>query len=57
MSGEPHPADGENTAAAWWPLDALPPLPGTHDERLQLAVDQSGPALFRRRDTPADTQA
>ena len=49
VSGEPHPADGENTAAAWWPLDALPALPGTHAERLRLAVSHQGPAAFRRR--------
>ncbi|TFB86242.1 NUDIX domain-containing protein [Cryobacterium algoricola] len=57
VSGEPHPADGENTAAAWWPLDALPPLPGTHDERLRLALAHAGPALFRRRNSPADSPA
>ncbi len=24
VSGEPHPADGEATDVAWWPIDALP---------------------------------
>jgi len=48
VSGEPTPADGENTDAAWWPLDALPALPDTHAERLRLAVSHQGPAAFRR---------
>lgn len=30
VSGEPHPADGENTDARWFPADALPPMPERH---------------------------
>lgn len=26
VSGEPHPADGENTDAAWFAVDAMPPM-------------------------------
>ncbi len=26
VSGEPHPADGENTDAAWFPVDAMPTM-------------------------------
>ncbi|MBC7298280.1 MAG: NUDIX domain-containing protein [Demequina sp.] len=26
VSGEPHPADGENTDAAWFSVDAMPPM-------------------------------
>ena len=26
VSGDPAPADGENTEAGWFPLDAMPPL-------------------------------
>jgi ADP-ribose pyrophosphatase YjhB (NUDIX family) len=50
VSGEPYPADGENTEAAWWPLAALPPLPENHAERLGVALAHDGPALFRRRE-------
>ncbi len=27
VSGDPHPTDGENTAAAWFPVDAMPSMP------------------------------
>jgi 8-oxo-dGTP pyrophosphatase MutT (NUDIX family) len=37
-SGTPFPADGENTEAAWFRLDALPELRGTHAERIRRAV-------------------
>lgn len=37
-SGIPFPADGENTEAAWFPLDALPELKGSHTERIRRAV-------------------
>lgn len=43
-SGEPNPADGENTEARWFPLDALPPL--SDDMRTRIAV-----ALEDRQDT------
>ena len=38
VSGEPFPADGENTEAAWFPLDALPELSGDMSERIRVAV-------------------
>ncbi|MGQ4532891.1 NUDIX hydrolase [Dermabacteraceae bacterium P13138] len=37
LSGEPFPADGENIEAAWFPLDALPPL----NARFQRAVQEA----------------
>lgn len=49
LSGKPFPADGENTEAAWWPLDALPELPGDHAERIRVAAEPDGHARFRRR--------
>ncbi|WP_022883493.1 NUDIX hydrolase [Glaciibacter superstes] len=49
ISGEPYPADDENTDAAWFRLDALPELPGDHAERIRLAADASGAARFDRR--------
>jgi 8-oxo-dGTP pyrophosphatase MutT (NUDIX family) len=36
--GEPYPADGENTDAAWFPLADLPAMPGDHAERIRLAA-------------------
>lgn len=49
VSGDPSPADGENTDAAWWPLDALPFMPGDHAERIRLAVAHDGAARFEQR--------
>ena len=47
ISGDPYPADGENTAAGWYPLDALPDMPGTHPDRVRrAAASTNGPALF-----------
>ena len=46
VSGSPYPADGENTEARWFPLDALPDLPGTHEERIRVAAAESGPTRF-----------
>jgi 8-oxo-dGTP pyrophosphatase MutT (NUDIX family) len=37
-SGTPFPADGENTEAAWFRLDALPEMGATHAERIRRAV-------------------
>ena len=39
ISGEPHPADGENTAAEWFSLDALPPMSEGMKFRLHAALD------------------
>ena len=38
VSGEPHPADGENTEAAWFRADALPPLTGEFAERVAVVL-------------------
>ncbi len=38
--GEPHPADGEATAAGWYPIAALPePLAASDRERIASALD------------------
>lgn len=36
LSGEPYPADDENTEAAWFDLDELPPM--TDDMRRRIAL-------------------
>jgi len=54
QSGDPFPADGENTDAAWWPLNALPDMPADHAERIRLAADQDGAARFGRQDLGAE---
>jgi 8-oxo-dGTP pyrophosphatase MutT (NUDIX family) len=48
VSGEPYPADGENTAAAWFPLDDLPPLPANMARRIRMAVENPVAARFER---------
>ncbi|MDN4481369.1 NUDIX hydrolase [Demequina muriae] len=48
VSGEPHPADGENTAAAWFPLDDLPPMSEDMLARVAAATDGSERAAFVR---------
>ena len=45
VSGAPFPADGENTEAAWFELDALPPLDEEMRDRLVVALGD-GPTLF-----------
>lgn len=45
---DPHPADGENTAARWFPLDEPPPLAPRFAEQLELAR-QDAPGLPVRR--------
>lgn len=39
VSGTPFPADGENTEAAWFDLDALPALSDDLSRRIRSAVD------------------
>jgi 8-oxo-dGTP pyrophosphatase MutT (NUDIX family) len=46
--GDPFPADGENTAAGWFPLSALPEMSENMLERIRTAVGTSGPARFER---------
>ncbi|MCU1424215.1 MAG: hypothetical protein JWM51_506 [Microbacteriaceae bacterium] len=48
VSGEPVPADGENTDAAWFPLTALPPMSANMVERIRSATEFSGTTRFER---------
>jgi ADP-ribose pyrophosphatase YjhB (NUDIX family) len=45
VAGDPHPADGENTEAAWFPLDDLPPMTDDMLRRIDAALED-GPARF-----------
>ncbi|TAJ49205.1 MAG: NUDIX domain-containing protein [Herbiconiux sp.] len=46
VSGEPFPADGENSEAAWFALDALPPMSDEMHARLAHALDGVPEARF-----------
>jgi ADP-ribose pyrophosphatase YjhB (NUDIX family) len=46
VSGEPFPADGENTEAGWFALHALPPLSDDMRERIDAALDTRPEARF-----------
>jgi len=46
VSGDPYPADGENTEAAWFPLDALPELSDDMASRIRSAVEFTGVTSF-----------
>ena len=48
VSGEPSPVDDENTDAAWFRLDDLPPLPPMHLERIRVALGDDPRARFER---------
>ena len=48
VSGDPHPADGENTAAAWFDVDALPPMQPHMRRRLDSALSDDPVAAFER---------
>lgn len=48
VSGDPFPADGENTDAAWFALDALPPMTPNMSERLRSVLDYTGATRFER---------
>ncbi len=48
VSGDPYPADGENTDAAWFPVDALPPMSDNMRERIRSAVEFDGRTRFER---------
>lgn len=48
VSGDPHPADGENTHAAWFPVDALPPMSQDMVARVASALAPGGAAVFER---------
>jgi ADP-ribose pyrophosphatase YjhB (NUDIX family) len=45
-SGDPHPADGENTEARWFPRDALPELSRDMRQRIDTALDPDPAARF-----------
>ena len=45
VRGDPYPADGENTEAAWFSLGGLPPLDDEMHGRLAVALGD-GPTLF-----------
>lgn len=44
----PFPADGENSAARWFPLDAPPPMNERFMEQLALAREDAAETRFRR---------
>ncbi|MDH6182545.1 8-oxo-dGTP pyrophosphatase MutT (NUDIX family) [Microbacteriaceae bacterium SG_E_30_P1] len=48
VSGEPWPADGENTDAAWFDLDNLPDMAPDMVARIRSAVDFDGTTRFVR---------
>ena len=48
VSGDPFPADGENTDARWFPLDALPPMSESMNARVRSAVEFDGTTRFER---------
>ena len=47
VAGTPHPADGENTEAAWFDLDDLPPMKESMLARMAPALAEHGEAVFR----------
>lgn len=48
VSGDAHPADGENTHAQWFMLDALPPMSSEMRVRIDAAVADEPAAIFER---------
>ena len=48
VSGEPHPADGENTEAAWFERDALPEMSDDMSARICSAFEFDGTTRFQR---------
>jgi ADP-ribose pyrophosphatase YjhB (NUDIX family) len=48
VSGDPSPADGENTDAAWFALDALPELSEGMRARVAAALEDGPAARFER---------
>lgn len=46
VSGDPYPADGENTEVAWFPLDALPTISDEMRGRIAHAIDAGDQARF-----------
>lgn len=50
VSGEPFPADGENTQAQWFPLAAMPPMREDYAGRIAAALADTDRTEFRRVD-------
>jgi len=48
VSGDPFPADGENTEAAFFRVDALPEMHEEHVERIRAALSDEVAARFQR---------
>jgi 8-oxo-dGTP pyrophosphatase MutT (NUDIX family) len=48
VSGSPYPADGENTDARWFALDALPEMSDEMHARIRHALDGVEAARFER---------
>jgi 8-oxo-dGTP pyrophosphatase MutT (NUDIX family) len=48
VSGQPYPADGENTEAAWFALDELPEMSDDMLSRITVAVEATEGARFER---------
>ncbi|WP_062201748.1 NUDIX hydrolase [Demequina salsinemoris] len=46
VSGEPFPADGENTEAAWYPVGAMPEMSDEMSARVAAALTGSDVATF-----------
>ncbi len=46
VSGHPHPADGENTEAAWFSLDAMPPMSPDMTARVAMALEPGNDCHF-----------
>lgn len=47
LSGDPHPADGENTDVRWFHRDALPPMWKDTTERVRAALANHPETRFR----------
>ena len=48
VSGEPEVGDDESTEAAWFPMDALPPLPQRYADRIARALDPRPDTIIER---------
>ena len=48
VSGDPFPADGENTEAFWAPLDALPEMSANMRARIDAALSDDPATRFQR---------
>lgn len=48
VSGEPHPADGENLEVGWFPPTALPPMSDHQLARIEEALRDTASTRFER---------